>query len=47
MIARSESEGFIQPEHAQMLVVESEIDVMLDRFIAYEPPTAKWHSGTP
>jgi uncharacterized protein (TIGR00730 family) len=36
-------EGFLQPRHRAMLLIEQEPDVMLDRMAAYlAPPTEQW-----
>ena len=40
---RSVEEKFVRPVHRQMVIVESEADVLLDRIAAYEPPqVVKW-----
>jgi uncharacterized protein (TIGR00730 family) len=37
------AEGFIRPQHREMLIVSDDPDVLLDAFAAYEPPTVhKW-----
>ena len=37
------SERFIRPEHRDMLIVESDVSRLLDRFAAYNPPSVeKW-----
>jgi len=37
------AEGFIRPQHRDMLIVSDDPDVLLDGFAAYEPPTVhKW-----
>lgn len=36
-------EGFVKPAHQSMLIVESESDALLDRFMNYAPPLVeKW-----
>lgn len=35
--------GFIRPQHRAIAIVDSDANVLLDRFAAYEPPTVhKW-----
>jgi len=34
-------EGFVEPEHREMLIVAEENDALLDAFAAYEPPGVK------
>lgn len=42
-VDRQCSEGFMKRDHRDMLVVESEAGLILDRFEAYRPPlVAKW-----
>ena len=37
------AEGFIRPQHRDMLIVSDDPDLLLDAFAAYEPPTVhKW-----
>ena len=37
------AEGFIRPQHREMLLVSDDPEVLLDAFVAYEPPTVhKW-----
>lgn len=37
------SEGFLRPQHREMLVVEQDADALLDRLTAWSPPTVrKW-----
>ena len=45
---RSVEEKFVRPVHRQMVIVESEATVLLDRIAAYEPPqVVKWvNAGT-
>ena len=44
MVGRMECEGFLRPEHAAMLVFESEPAAILDAFRAYSAPVSKWSS---
>lgn len=37
------TEGFLRPQHREMLVVEQDADALLDRLTAWSPPTVhKW-----
>ena len=37
------AEGFIRPQHREMLIVSDDPDALLDAFAVYEPPTVrKW-----
>ena len=43
MLDRATEEGFVRPEHRQMLLVDSAPDGLLDRFLEYRAPTVpKW-----
>lgn len=42
MIAQMVGEGFLQPEHASMLVFANEPAAILEAFRDYSPPSAKW-----
>ena len=42
MIASMVTGGFVSEEHADMLIVESDIDAVLRSFAGYIPPTPKW-----
>jgi uncharacterized protein (TIGR00730 family) len=35
------TEGFVRPEHGRILHVEEDPDVLLDRFLAYQPPAVQ------
>ena len=40
---RSEAEGFIRPEHRQLLLFEDDLDALLARMAEYEaPPRIEW-----
>lgn len=39
------TEGFLKPPYREMLIIESEIGALLDRYAAYEPPSYKWTRG--
>jgi len=38
---RAVDEGFLRPQHRQMLVVDDDPDRLLDRFASWEPPRVK------
>lgn len=42
MIDTMVAEGFTGARHAEMLVFADDIDALVARFRAYEPPSAKW-----
>jgi uncharacterized protein (TIGR00730 family) len=42
MLRRMVAEGFVEPVHADMLIVEETIEPILDRISAYTPPAPKW-----
>ncbi len=43
LFRHSVDQGFIRPQHADLLMVDASIEALLDRFAAYEPPrVAKW-----
>jgi len=42
MIERMVDDGFLQPEHAAMLVFDNSVEAILARFQDYLPPGAKW-----
>jgi uncharacterized protein (TIGR00730 family) len=47
MIGRMTGEGFLHPEHASMLIFDSDPAAILDAFRGYAPPTAtKWQART-
>jgi uncharacterized protein (TIGR00730 family) len=35
-------EGFIAPPQRRLLMIESDLDTLLERFIAWEPPAGRW-----
>jgi len=41
------AEGFIAERYVQMLVIETEIEPMLQRFATYTPPPQKWQVPKP
>lgn len=41
-------EGFIRPEHRQLVIVEANLETLLDRMDGYEPPTrSPWNPSRP
>jgi uncharacterized protein (TIGR00730 family) len=44
MIGQMTGEGFLRPEHASMLLFDSDPATMLDAFRDYVPPLAKWEA---
>jgi len=40
-ISHAASEGFIKPQHQQMLIVAATVDELLAKFNTYKPPTVK------
>jgi uncharacterized protein (TIGR00730 family) len=43
-LAHSVAEGFLQPAHWAMLMIERSPERLLDRLARYEPPSeSKWH----
>jgi uncharacterized protein (TIGR00730 family) len=42
MIDRMAGDGFLRPEHASMLVFATEPAAIIDTFMSYSPPAAKW-----
>jgi len=44
MIGRMAGEGFLRPEHASMLVFDTDPAKILDAFRDYSPPAAKWQA---
>ena len=47
MIVRMESFGYVRRDHAEMIVFEQDIAVLLDRFSQYCAPETKWAVGKP
>lgn len=45
MIARMTSESFLSEAHAQMVLVDDQIEQLIDRFADYCPPPLKWTGG--
>jgi uncharacterized protein (TIGR00730 family) len=35
-------QGFLKPAYREMLIIESEVSALLDRYAAYRPPRFKW-----
>lgn len=43
LLAQATAEGFMKPEHRDMLIVEADPDRLLDALVAWEPPrVTKW-----
>jgi uncharacterized protein (TIGR00730 family) len=36
------AEGFVGPAQRQLLMIETDLDTLLDRFDTYQPPTGRW-----
>ena len=36
------AEGFVGPVQRQLLMIETDLDALLDRFESYQPPTGRW-----
>jgi hypothetical protein len=47
MIEKIVAEGFTAPVYADMLVVESGIETLLQRFASYQAPPRKWLLSQP
>jgi predicted Rossmann-fold nucleotide-binding protein len=39
---RATEEGFIAPPQRRLLMIESDLDALLDRFAAWLPPAGRW-----
>jgi hypothetical protein len=35
-------EGFLRREYREMLIVDSDVDLVLDRYSSHHPPQDKW-----
>ncbi|MEM6665840.1 MAG: TIGR00730 family Rossman fold protein [Pseudomonadota bacterium] len=47
MIDRAAQAGFMKPEYATMVIVETEPDQLITRFADYEAPAPKWQDSAP
>ncbi|WP_306750370.1 TIGR00730 family Rossman fold protein [Saccharothrix yanglingensis] len=41
------AEGFLRPPHRDMLLVDTDVERLLDRFADYRPPDYTWAEDTP
>jgi uncharacterized protein (TIGR00730 family) len=47
LTAHMVAEGFLRTDYRDMLVVESEPGLLLDRLVSYDAPQSKWVAGAP